>query len=71
LTLQTDHKQVLPDEHPFMGGCPIIDGKQQDANCQNSKRGVGQFTRHNIFVTQRKVRTFRTVWHEARTAISF
>jgi hypothetical protein len=55
LTLMTDHKQVLPDEHPFMGGCPMgIEKKQLNANCQNSKRGVGQFTRKNLFVTQRK-----------------
>jgi Cu2+-containing amine oxidase len=56
LTLMTDQKQVLPDEHPLMGGCPgasFPDFSGQTANCTGS-RGAGDFTRQNLLVAQRK-----------------
>jgi diamine oxidase len=62
LTLRSDHYQVLPDNHPFMGGCPErasynaatwTSTVPNAGNC-SGKRGSGAFTKYNLAVLQRK-----------------
>merc|ERR1719401_1152386 len=50
----TDQKQVLPESHPFMGGCPEnAQNPDKTFNCSGN-RGVGAFTKWNLAVLQRK-----------------